>query len=76
MLVELPVAQTEARVVASAEERGLALEGLASYAVEESGAKRGPSLVVGYGTPADHEYTAAVARLTATHAQGEEPTLE
>ena len=89
VLVELPAGQTEAQVVARAEERGLALEGLAAYAVEDSGAERGPpseaglgptgampSLVVGYGTPADHDFTAAVARLTATLAQGERPTLE
>ena len=75
-LVELPAGQTEAQVVARAEERGLALEGLAAYAFEGSEAEHGPSLVVGYGTPAEHEFTAAVARLTATLAQGVEPTLE
>jgi GntR family transcriptional regulator / MocR family aminotransferase len=89
VLVELPAGQSEVQVVARAEGRGLALEGLAAYALDDSergpavregpgSARTGamPSLVVGYGTPADHEFTAAVARLTATLAQSEEPTLE
>jgi GntR family transcriptional regulator/MocR family aminotransferase len=62
-LLELAPDRSEEEVVARAAERGLALEGLADY--HAAGPSRGPGLVVGYGTPADHAFTAAVARLTA-----------
>ena len=75
-LVELPAGQMEAQVVARAEKRGLALEGLGAYAFEGHEAEHAPSLVVGYGTPADHEFTAAVARLTASIADGGRASLE
>jgi len=39
------------------------LEGLDDYRV--GGEKRGPALVVGYGTPPEHAFSAAVARLCA-----------
>jgi GntR family transcriptional regulator / MocR family aminotransferase len=52
--------------VAGAAVRGLAVEGLASY--RAGGAQEGPALVIGYGRPADHAFTAALARLGAVRA--------
>jgi GntR family transcriptional regulator / MocR family aminotransferase len=62
-LVELPADHDERAVVARAAEHGLALEGLDAY--YGSGERQGPALVVGYGTPPEHAFTAAVARLGA-----------
>jgi integrase len=62
-LLRLPGGQSEDDVVASAAARGLAIEGLASY--HAGGARRGPALVIGYGRPADHAFTTALARLGA-----------
>jgi GntR family transcriptional regulator/MocR family aminotransferase len=62
-LVELPDNQPEDDVIARAAELGLALEGLDSYAAFPG--QRGPALVVGYGSPPEHAYTAAIARLCA-----------
>jgi GntR family transcriptional regulator/MocR family aminotransferase len=62
-LLQLPAGHEEEAVIARAGKHGLALEGLAEY--HAGGPTLGPALVVGYGTPADHEFTAAVARLTA-----------
>ena len=50
-------------VTARAAARGLAVDGLASYRAAADG--RGPALVVGYGRPAAHASTAALARLCA-----------
>jgi GntR family transcriptional regulator / MocR family aminotransferase len=61
-LVELPPGQDEAEVVARAAEHDLALDALATYATRGS-ARR--ALVVGYGTPPDHLFTSALARLCA-----------
>jgi GntR family transcriptional regulator/MocR family aminotransferase len=67
-LVELPVSgQSEEDVVATSIRHGLAVEGLAEY--RRAGA-RGPALVVGYATPPDHAFTAALARLVAVLAGG------
>jgi GntR family transcriptional regulator/MocR family aminotransferase len=62
-LVELPPGVTEAEVEAVADQRGLAVEGLAGY--RRGGRARPPALVVGYATPPDHAYTGALARLRA-----------
>lgn len=62
-LAELPANHDERAVVARAAEHGLALEGLDAY--RASGERHGPALVVGYGTPPEHAFTAAVARLGA-----------
>ena len=68
-LAHLPAAgPTEAEIVARAAEHGLALEGLGAFthpAPAPGDDRRGPALVVGYGTPPDHAYTATLARLTA-----------
>jgi GntR family transcriptional regulator/MocR family aminotransferase len=62
-LLELRAGRSEANVIARAAERGLALEGLGAY---RTGAHRhGPALVVGYATPPEHAFTAALARLKA-----------
>jgi len=54
---------TEREAVERAAERGLAIEGLAAYAAPGHSAP--PALVIGYGRPPDHAYTAALARLDA-----------
>jgi len=63
LLLELPAGQAEDDIIARAASRGLALEGLTPY-----NATPGPhpqALVVGYGTPPEHAFTGAIARLTA-----------
>jgi GntR family transcriptional regulator / MocR family aminotransferase len=62
-VVRLPAGRDEGEVVARVAEHGVAVEGLADYRAGEPG--HGPALVVGYGTPPDHAFTAAIARLTA-----------
>ncbi|HEX5781048.1 MAG TPA: PLP-dependent aminotransferase family protein [Solirubrobacteraceae bacterium] len=53
----------EREVIERAAERGLALEGLGAYAAP--GHSGPPALVIGYGRPPEHAYTAALARLDA-----------
>jgi GntR family transcriptional regulator/MocR family aminotransferase len=60
-VLELPAGWDEREVVALASTRGLAVDGLGSF-----GVRRGPCLVVGYGTPPAHAFSAALARLGAT----------
>jgi GntR family transcriptional regulator / MocR family aminotransferase len=61
VLVELPPrAGSEEDVISRARERGLALAGLGRYRFAGSAP---PSLVVGYGTPADHAFAGALDRL-------------
>ena len=62
-LLELPTGVGEDDVVARAGERGLSLQGLGEYA--HGAHTHPPALVVGYATPPEHAYTAAVARLVA-----------
>jgi GntR family transcriptional regulator/MocR family aminotransferase len=62
VLVHLPE-RDEDDVVADAARRGLALEGLGNFA--HPGHHRPPALVVGYATPPDHAFGAALARLGA-----------
>ncbi|HEY6746476.1 MAG TPA: PLP-dependent aminotransferase family protein [Mycobacteriales bacterium] len=62
-LVHLPPGRTEAEVVAAAARRGLALEPLGLYAT--GSATHPPALVVGYGTPPDHDFATAVNLLCA-----------
>jgi GntR family transcriptional regulator/MocR family aminotransferase len=64
LLLGLPAGQTEDDIIARAAARGLALEGIAPY--NATGEPHPPALVVGYGTPPEHAFTGAVARLTAT----------
>jgi GntR family transcriptional regulator/MocR family aminotransferase len=59
-LVHLAPGQDEEAVIARAAQRGLALEGLSTY-----GGSADPALVIGYATPPQHAFTAAVARLCA-----------
>ena len=63
LLLELPDGHTEHDVITRAARHGLALEGLASY--QRTPGTHPPALVVGYGTPHEHAFTGAVARLTA-----------
>ncbi|HEX5402726.1 MAG TPA: PLP-dependent aminotransferase family protein [Pseudonocardiaceae bacterium] len=66
-VVELPDGVTENEVITRAAAHGLALEGLSEY--HRGGRKRAPALVVGYATPTDPTYTAAIARLGAVLAE-------
>ncbi|WP_329235897.1 PLP-dependent aminotransferase family protein [Actinoallomurus sp. NBC_01490] len=66
-LLELPPGADEKEIVARAHRRGLALEGLDDYRRAEDAGR--PALVVGYATPPEHAYTAALARLCATLAR-------
>lgn len=63
-LLTLPAGHREDEVVRRAARRGLALEGLGPYRAERRH-RHEPSLVVGYGTPPEHAFTGAVARLCA-----------
>jgi len=63
-VAQLPAGQSESEVTARAARRGLALEGLSTYAL--GAAARRPALVIGYATPPEHAFTGAVARLCAT----------
>jgi GntR family transcriptional regulator / MocR family aminotransferase len=62
-VIELPAGSSEEDVIARAAQRGLAVGGLGDYAA--AGARHGPALVVGFGTPPAHAFTTAVARLCA-----------
>jgi GntR family transcriptional regulator/MocR family aminotransferase len=68
-LCELPPGQAEDHVVARAAARGLRVDGLGSYRATDAGADRGPAerqaLVVGYGSPPEHAFSHALARLCA-----------
>lgn len=63
VLVDLPPGTHEDDVVARAHARGLAIEGLDAYRLGNH--RRDPALVVGYGRPPEHAFTAALARLCA-----------
>jgi GntR family transcriptional regulator/MocR family aminotransferase len=62
-LVALPKGVREDEATAAAARHGVTVTGLSGY--RAGGQDHRPALVVGYGTPADHAFTAAVARLTA-----------
>jgi GntR family transcriptional regulator / MocR family aminotransferase len=62
-VAELPPGQREGEVAARAAARGVAIDGLADYALRDH--TRGPALAIGYATPPEHAYTTALARLTA-----------
>jgi GntR family transcriptional regulator / MocR family aminotransferase len=62
-LVSLPGGLQEQEAVSEAARRGLALQGLAAFRLGEQDFD--PALVVGYGTPPGHAFTAALARLCA-----------
>jgi GntR family transcriptional regulator/MocR family aminotransferase len=66
-VLRLPAGQSEAGLVAGGAAHGLAIEGLASY--HTGGTSHGPALVIGYGRPAEHAFTTALARLGAVLAQ-------
>lgn len=60
-VVGLPAGVTEAEAIASADESGIALEGLDIYRVGP--AAHPPALVVGFATPPEHAYAAAISGL-------------
>jgi len=66
-LCELPGRQSEAHVVARAAARGLEVDALDRYRAAEAGVKpaQRQALVVGYGSPPEHAFSHAVARLCA-----------
>jgi len=63
-VLELAQTGTERDLIARAAERGLALQGLESFRAPGVSADRA-GLVIGYGRPPEHAYTAALARLCA-----------
>ena len=63
-VVELPAAQAERQLITRAAGHGLALQGLGSYRADGADDDRA-GLVIGYGRPAEHAYTTALARLCA-----------
>jgi GntR family transcriptional regulator/MocR family aminotransferase len=63
VLARLPD-RDEGAVIAAAADHGLALQGLGHYA-HPGQQHHPPALVIGYGTPPDHAYTSALARLGA-----------
>jgi GntR family transcriptional regulator / MocR family aminotransferase len=68
LIVELPDGMSEKDAVNRGRERGLALEGLGDYRLGQQ--RRPPALVVGYGTPPEHAFSTAVARLCAVLSDG------
>ncbi|HEX9064639.1 MAG TPA: PLP-dependent aminotransferase family protein [Streptosporangiaceae bacterium] len=62
-VAELPAGLSEAGMVNRAARHGVAVRGLGDYTM--AGYERPPALVIGFGRPADHAFTAAVARLCA-----------
>ncbi len=54
---------TEEAAIAAAAEHGVAVQGLGTFT--QPGHDHPPALVIGYATPPDHAYTAALARLAA-----------
>jgi len=62
-VLHLPSGHREADVVASAAERGLALDGMRGFRPAEAAYPE--ALVLGYGTPPAHAFTTAVTRLRA-----------
>ena len=62
-VLHLPPGQREPDVVASAAERGLALDGMRGFRPAEVAYPE--ALVLGYGTPPAHAFTTAVTRLRA-----------
>jgi len=66
-LCELPPGLTEDHLVARAAARGLEVEGLARYRATNAGPGQPgrQALVIGYGSPPEHSFSGAVARLCA-----------
>jgi GntR family transcriptional regulator/MocR family aminotransferase len=66
-LCELPPGLTEDHLVARAAARGLEVEGLARYRATDAGRGQAgrQALVIGYGSPPEHSFSGAVARLCA-----------
>jgi len=62
-LVHMPDGHTEGEIIERAGARGLAVQGLRDFTAR--GFERAPALVVGFGTPPEHAYSAALARLAA-----------
>jgi GntR family transcriptional regulator/MocR family aminotransferase len=62
-VLELPEGWDEHALVKAAAARGLAVHAMAAY--DASPSTRRPALVVGFGAPADHAFSAALARLRA-----------
>ena len=68
VLLQLTPDRPEGQVIAQAARRGLRIRGLSSYAAD--GQEAPPALVIGYATPPDHTYTAALTRLIAALGTG------
>ncbi len=64
-VLEFSRTSREADIIARAADRGLAIDGLASYRARGEAAPADAGLVIGYARPPEHAYTAALARLRA-----------
>ncbi len=62
-LIELSNGQTEEQVIDRARSGGLLLDGLDTYRLGAQ--QHTPALVIGYGTPPEHAFSATLARLSA-----------
>jgi GntR family transcriptional regulator/MocR family aminotransferase len=62
-VAHLPGGDEQEVVSRAAREHGLALQGLGAFTA--AGHERAPALVIGYGTPPEHAYSSALARLSA-----------
>jgi GntR family transcriptional regulator / MocR family aminotransferase len=63
IVLELPVGVREAEILTAAEERSIGLYGLKRF-WQSPRADHPQGLVIGYGTPADHNFDASVTALT------------
>ncbi|WP_022893380.1 PLP-dependent aminotransferase family protein [Agromyces subbeticus] len=64
-LVELPADAEEHRIAAAGARLGVRLSGLGSYRLGETGPKRAPAIVIGYGAPPPHRFETALDRAIA-----------
>ncbi|MFD7131479.1 PLP-dependent aminotransferase family protein [Streptomyces sp. NPDC059894] len=65
---------TERSTVEAAARRGVALDGLAAFRHPQTAMEVGDGLVVGYATPSEHAYTAALDALCGVLAPGGRPS--
>ena len=66
VLLDLPPQVAENEVCHYAQELGLTLEGLATYAADPTRPQHPPALVIGYGAPSDRAFPETIGRLART----------
>jgi GntR family transcriptional regulator/MocR family aminotransferase len=62
-LLELPPGLSEDAATSACADRGLRVDGLASYAADAAAVGRPPTLVVGFGAPPEHRFDEALSTL-------------